>query len=142
MVEVKRSRRRPVLKLVKTRSRRRLLPIIRKYVRHGSEVISDCWAAYNRLSHDGYMHYQVNHQRHYFRPGSGAHTHHMERAWRSYKGDRGNLTEKTLKINLRFIEWSHWLGKEHRGGILGRIFKDIRACYMFYILIRPGLLPT
>ena len=22
------------------------------------------------------------------------------------------MTEKALKMNLRFIEWSHWLGKE------------------------------
>ena len=133
MVEVKRSRRRPVLKLVKNRSRRRLLPIIRKYIRPGSDVISDCWGAYNRLSHDGYIHYQVNHQRHFDHPGSGAHTQHIERAWRNYKEDiyryRGNLSEKALKMNLRFIEWNHWLGKEHRKGILGRLFKDIRACY-------------
>ena len=133
MVEVKRSRRRPVLKLVKNRSRRRLLPIIRKYIRPGSDVISDCWGAYNRLSHDGYIHYQVNHQRHFVHPGSGAHTQHIERAWRNYKEDiyryRGNLSEKALKMNLRFIEWNHWLGKEHRKGILGRLFKDIRACY-------------
>nr|XP_043870503.1 uncharacterized protein LOC122759618 [Solea senegalensis] len=133
MMEVRRSRRRPVLKLVETRSRRTLLPIIRKYVRPGSEIISDCWRSYNRLSHDGYIHYQVNHQRYFVHPGTGAHTQHIERAWRTYKEDiyryRGNLTEKALKMNLRFIEWNHWLGKEHREGILGRLFKDIRAFY-------------
>lgn len=132
MLEVKGSRRRPVLKLVKNRSRRRLLPIIRKYIRPGSEVISDCWGAYSRLSHDGYIHYQVNHQRHFVHPGSGAHTQHIERAWRNYKEDiyryRGNFAEKALKMNLSYIKWNHWLGKGHREGILGRLFKDIRAC--------------
>lgn len=132
-MEVKRSRRRPVLKLVENRSRRRLLPIIRKYVRPGSEIISDCWRSYNQLSHDGYIHYQVTHERYFVHPGTGAHTQHVERAWRTYKEDiyryRGNLTEKALKMNLRFIEWNHWLAKDHSKGILGRLFKDIRAFY-------------
>ncbi|XP_034720846.1 uncharacterized protein LOC117939527 [Etheostoma cragini] len=135
MVEVRGCQRRPILKLVKYRSRKRLLPIIQKYIRPGSKVISDSWSAYNRLSRHGYIHYQVNHRRHFVHPGSGAHTQHIERAWRNYKEDiyryRGNLTEKALKMNLRFIEWSHWLGKEHKKGILGRLCKDIRACYHF-----------
>ncbi|XP_051248018.1 uncharacterized protein LOC127358739 [Dicentrarchus labrax] len=133
MLEVKRSRRHPVLKLVENRSRMQLLTIIRKYIRPGSEVISDSWRAYNRLSREGYIHYQVNHQRHFVHPGSGAHTQHIERGWQSFKEGiyryRGNLTERALKMNLRFIEWNHWLGKEHRKGILGRLLKDIRACY-------------
>ena len=161
MMEVKGSRRRPVrlqaflilqwfstiqismcslnsdpkgsIKLLENRSRRRLEPIIHKYIRPGSEVISDCWGAYDRLSRDGYIHYQVNHKRYFVHPGTGAHTQHIERAWRSFKEDiyryRGNLTEKALKMNLRFIEWIHWLGKEPREGILGRLFKDIRAYY-------------
>lgn len=132
MIEVKRSRRRPILKLVENRSRERLLPIINKYVRPGRKVISDSWRAYNRLLHNGYIHYQVNHHRHYVHPDTGAHTQHIERAWRTYKEDvyryRGNLTEKSLKMNLRFIEWNHWLAKDYHKGILGRLFKDIRAC--------------
>ncbi|XP_059203550.1 uncharacterized protein LOC131982981 [Centropristis striata] len=133
MIEVKRSRRRPILKLVENRSRERLLPIIEKYVRPGSKVISDSWRAYNNLSHNGYIHYQVNHHRHYVHPDTGAHTQHIERAWRTYKENvyryRGNLTEKSLKMNLQFIEWNHWLAKDYRKGTLGRMFKDIRACY-------------
>ena len=61
-----------------------LLVIIRKYIRPENEVISDSWRAYNRLSSEGYIHYQVNHQRHFVHPGSGAHTQHSERAWQSF----------------------------------------------------------
>ena len=133
MMEVKGSRRRPVLKLVENRSRRILHPIILKYVRPGSQIISDCWRAYDRLARDGYIHYQVNHRRYFVHPGNGAHTQHIERAWRSCKENiyryRGNLSESALKMNLKFIEWNQWLGKEHREGILGRLFKDIRACH-------------
>lgn len=127
------SRTRPIFKLVKNRSRKRLLPIIRKYVKPESSVISDCWGAYSDLSRNGYIHYQVNHQTHFVNPGSGAHTQHIECAWRNYKEDiyryKGNLREKALKMNLRFIEWNHWLARDHRAGILGRLSKDIRACY-------------
>ena len=130
LLEVKNFQRRPVLKLVKNRSRRRLLPIIRKYVKPGSSMISDNWGAYNGLSRDRSIHCQVNHRRYFVHPDSGAHTQHIERAWRNYKEDiyryRGNLTEKALRMNLRFIEWNHWLAKEHRVGILGRLFK---RCY-------------
>ena len=133
MLEVKRSRRRPILKLVKNRSRRRLLPIIQRYIRPGTEVISDCWGAYNSLSNQGYIHYQVNHQRYFIHPGTGAHTQHIERAWRNYKEDiyryRGNFSEEALRMNLRLIEWNHWLGKKHKEGILGRLFEDIQAYY-------------
>lgn len=133
MMEVKRSRRRPILKLVENRSRERLLPLIRKYVRCGTKIISDSWGAYSTLQANGFIHYQVNHQRHFVHPGTGAHTQHIERAWRTYKEDiyryRGNLSEKFLKMNLRFIEWNHWLAKEYHRGTLGRLFKDIRACY-------------
>ena len=84
-MEVKGSRRRPVMKLVENRSRLILRPIILKYVRPGSQVISDCWRAYDRLAHDGYIHYQVNHKRYFVHPGNGAHTQHIERACRSCK---------------------------------------------------------
>lgn len=133
MVEVKGCHRRPILKLVKYRSRKRLFPIIQKYIRPGSKVISDNWSAYNRLSRHGYIHYQVNHRRHFFHHGSGAHTQHTERAWRNYKEDiyqyRGNLTEKALKMNLRFTEWNYWFGKGAQEGYIRRLCKDIRACY-------------
>jgi len=62
-----------------------LLPIIRKYVVPGSKILSDFWRAYNSLPQHGYIHYQVNHRRYFIHPQSGAHTQHMERAWRTYK---------------------------------------------------------
>lgn len=87
-----------------------MIPIIKKYVKSQSEVITDSWRVYNSLSQEGYIHYQVNHRRYFVHPQTGAHTQHTERSWRSYKEDiylwRGNLTEKTLKLNLFvFILW-------------------------------------
>nr|XP_055032797.1 uncharacterized protein LOC129421358 isoform X1 [Misgurnus anguillicaudatus] len=111
MIEVKRNQRRPVLKVVKRRTARKLIPIIRKHVRQGSTLISDDWPAYRKLAHHGFIHYQVNHSRFFVHPQTGAHTQHIERAWRTYKNEvfryRGNMTLQTLKDQLAFIEWQY-----------------------------------
>lgn len=131
MLGIKRQRRRPVLRLVKKRSRRHLLPIIRRYVLQGSAIISDQWRAYmGALVGAGYRHFTVNHRRSFIDPNSGAHTQNIERAWGIYKNQiwrlRGNRNESLLKEHLAFIEWSYWLGSRHAYGPLGRLLKDIR----------------
>lgn len=130
MLQVNRQRRRPVLKLVSSTSRRRLMPIIRKYVVDGAKILSDSWRLYRTLQGYGYIHYQVNHQRFFIHPRTGAHTQHIERAWRLYKETiyrcRGNLNEESLKDSLKLIEWNYWLGKDHRNGTLGRLLHDMR----------------
>lgn len=125
---------RPILRLVKKRSRDHLIPLILKHVHPGSVIISDEWRAYKRaLSQFGYKHYTVNHSRCFVDPTTGAHTQHLERAWLTYKSIiwrlRGNQSAKLLKQHLAVIEWTHWLGTKHRNGLLGRLIKDIRAQY-------------
>ncbi|KAF3833240.1 hypothetical protein F7725_026905 [Dissostichus mawsoni] len=39
---------------------------------------------------------------------------------------RGNRSEKTLKKQLFFIEWTYWLARTYKHGVLGRLIKDIR----------------
>ena len=131
MLGIKGERRRPLLRLVKKRSRAHLLPIINKHVRPGSSIISDQWRAYvGAISASGYIHYTVNHSRAFVDPDNGAHTQNIERAWGMYKAQiwrqRGNRTENLLKEHLTFIEWAYWLGKRHKYGPLGRLLKDIR----------------
>ncbi|XP_030595717.1 uncharacterized protein LOC115787259 [Archocentrus centrarchus] len=133
LLEVNQRRRRPVLKFVRRRNSERLLPIIQRYVRPASTILSDSWRSYCRLRQHGYIHYQVNHQRFFVHPATGAHTQHIERSWRTFKQEvyrfRGNMTEKSLREILHFIEWNYWLGRQHRNGPLGRLFKDIRAIH-------------
>lgn len=134
LLGIREQRRRPILRLVEKRSRRHLLPIIRKHVRRGSTIISDQWRAYmGALQNAGYTHFSVNHKRWFVDPQSGGHTQHLERAWGIYKGQiwrlRGNRTEKLLKEHLSVIEWTYWLGKDHREGPLGRLLKDIRQYF-------------
>ncbi len=131
--EVNQRRRRPILKFVCRRNAKRLLPIIERYVRPASTILSDSWHPYHRLSQHGYIHYQVNLQRFFIHPTTGAHTRHIEKSWRTFKqevyGFRGNMTEETLRETLCSLEWNYWLGKPHRDEALGRLFKDIKAVH-------------
>ncbi|XP_036420393.1 uncharacterized protein LOC118803949 isoform X2 [Colossoma macropomum] len=123
--------RRPVLRLVKRRNKQTLLPIIKQHVRPQSVIISDEWRAYSTLSQVGYVHHTVNHSVNFVDLVTGNHTQHIERAWNTYKHEvwrlRGNRNEKALKDQLLFIEWTYWLGRKHRKGVLGRLLKDIRV---------------
>lgn len=133
MLGVQRSGKRPgkpVLRLVERRTRRELVPIIAHHARRGSSIISDEWRAYrNALPQLGYRHYTVNHSVAYVDAETGAHTQHIERAWRTYKEKvwrlRGNRTEQLLREHLVVIEWQEWLGRKHRHGPLGRLLHDI-----------------
>ncbi|XP_078028973.1 uncharacterized protein LOC144465043 [Epinephelus lanceolatus] len=133
MLEVAGERWRPVLKLVRHCNRRHLERLGVKFVKPGSDVISDCWRAYHNLHQRGYVHFQVNHRRYFVHPQTGAHTQHLEHAWRIYKDTvyrfRGNLSEHSLRRTLWFIEWNYWLGMEHGDGPIGRLIHDIQKMY-------------
>jgi len=49
------------LVLVVSRGSDVLLEVIKKWVRLGTTIISDCWKAYNCLASEGYTHLSVNH---------------------------------------------------------------------------------
>nr|XP_055075339.1 uncharacterized protein LOC129454779 [Misgurnus anguillicaudatus] len=133
ILEIKSARRRPILRLVKKRNKETLVPIIKKHVKRQSLVVSDEWKAYASLSQEGYKHVRVNHSKNYVDPQTGLHTQNLERAWQTYKMQiwrmRGNRSEKTLKQHLCFIEWTHWLARTYKHGVLGRLLKDIRNNY-------------
>ena len=57
--------------LVPNRNRQTLLSIILKHVKHGSEIMTDGWSAYEALSEHPYDHYVVNHSRTFVERGRG-----------------------------------------------------------------------
>lgn len=63
------------------RSEAVLLPIIKKYVRRGTTIITDGWAAYTNLDAHGYVHLDVNHSQNFVDPATGAHTNSIEGSW-------------------------------------------------------------
>ncbi|XP_058628926.1 uncharacterized protein LOC131538808 [Onychostoma macrolepis] len=132
MVEILPSRK-PVLRLVDKRDKTTLLPIIEKHVKRGSIIHSDEWRAYSALSERGYQHHTVNHSINFVNPSTGVHTQNIERAWANFKREVwrlcANRSEKALKNHLIYIEWTYWLGRRHRRGILERLLHDISQFY-------------
>ena len=131
MLEVDGPSRRPILRLVRDRSRQTLTGHIRRHIRPRTPILTDEWRAYKgQLSQYGYSQYSVCHKRNFVDPDTGAHTQHIERAWQKYKLEiwrhRGSRTPESLKIHLKMIEWHHWLGTHHHNGVLGRLFDDVK----------------
>ena len=62
-----------------------LLKVIKKHVKKGSVIYSDCWSGYYRLEQCGFSHYTVNHSEHFKDPLTGVCTNTIEGNWRSIK---------------------------------------------------------
>jgi transposase-like protein len=67
-----------------SRSAEVMLPWIRKWVKRGSIIRTDCWAAYNKLEEMGYKHEKVNHSE-TFVTKDGVHSNNIESSWRPLK---------------------------------------------------------
>jgi len=81
------------VQLVEDRTAQTLLPIIQRFIRAGSTIFSDRWAAYNQLTNLGYLHTTVNHSENFVDPATGTCTNAIEAYW------------SRVKRNIRL----HWL---------------------------------
>ena len=70
---------------VENRNRVTLHNLILTYIRPGSIIMSDEWAAYGNLAEYGYVHFTVNHSENYVDPVTGATTNHVESVWQKLK---------------------------------------------------------
>ena len=70
---------------VADRSEATLFPIIKERVTVGSVIYTDQWAAYSKLSVNGYQHRTVNHSENFVDPESGVHTNLIESTWWTIK---------------------------------------------------------
>ena len=85
---------------VEKRDEQTLLPIIQKWIKPGTTIISDCWKAYCNLVKHGYMHRTVNHAKVKMPPFS-VRKHHFssylaEFMW-SYRNKNNDLFEMFLQ---------------------------------------------
>ncbi|KAG0438980.1 hypothetical protein DMUE_2748 [Dictyocoela muelleri] len=64
--------------VVLSRNSDTLLPIIQRAVADGSNIHTDEWPAYNRLSELGYNHYKITHKYNFIDPITGIHTQNVE----------------------------------------------------------------
>ncbi|PIK45347.1 hypothetical protein BSL78_17768 [Apostichopus japonicus] len=66
---------------VEKRDETTLLTLIKKWIRPGSIIHSNCWKAYDCLSKEGYTHLKVNHSVEFVNAETGACTNHIENEW-------------------------------------------------------------
>ncbi len=112
MLEVDTNSRRPILRLVRDRSRQTLMGLIRHHIRPKTSILTDKWRVYKgQLAQYGYGKYSVRHKKNFADQETGAHTQHTERAWQNYKLEvwrhRGNRTPESLKLHFTMIQWHH-----------------------------------
>lgn len=70
---------------VDKRDRATLIPLIQKYIKPGTTIMSDCWRAYDVLSELDFAHLKVNRSINFVDPTTGAHTNTVESLWRHVK---------------------------------------------------------
>ena len=92
-----------------------LLPLIQQYIRPGSVVFSDEWAAYRRITQTtGMKHQTVNHSIHFVDPATGAHTQGVEGMWSCCK--RLLREERAMHSNLFETYLPEFMWRRRFGG--------------------------
>ena len=70
---------------VRNRKKVTLLALIKRWIKPGSIIHSDCWKAYTDISKHGYSHVTVNHSKEFLNKDTGACTNAIESDWRHAK---------------------------------------------------------
>ena len=71
--------------ILEDRSAKTLIPIITKYVKPGTVILSDCWKDYSTLKDEGYTYLTVNHSIEFKNKETGACTNLIESTWNAVK---------------------------------------------------------
>lgn len=112
--------------VVHNRTADTLIPLVQENVTDGSLIVSDEWAAYNRLEEEGYDHETVNHSNNYVNPETGYHTQAIERVWKEGKAwlHRARHAGPYLQNHLDEVSWRH-LRRNHPNGLIGAFLEDV-----------------
>ncbi|XP_067659400.1 uncharacterized protein [Haliotis asinina] len=93
------------LEVVEKRDADTLLSVLRKWVRPGSVIHSDCWKAYSRLNEMGYEHVTVNHSKEFVNAENGACTNKIESTWRAVKASLPRYGTAKGLYDSYFVEY-------------------------------------
>ena len=108
------------VQLVDDRRAETLIPIIQKFVRPGSTVFSDQWAAYRQLNQLGYHHATVNHSQNFIDPTTGTCTNAIEAYWsRAKRHVRLHWLSRRDQLPLRIDEF---LWRDH---LPSKLYHDV-----------------
>jgi transposase-like protein len=81
--------------------------IIKRYVKPGTTIYTDCWKGYNNVKNIGYTHKTVNHSKHFVDPITKVHTQSIESTWGAFK--RGlvpiHRNKKHIFLHIKEYQW-------------------------------------
>lgn len=121
-----------ILKVVPNRKATTLLPLIAKYVRPGSTIMTDSFPSYNgivQLPH-GFDHFTVNHNINFINPQTGAHTQNVESKWADWKlwvRRRKGIMDQKLTLQLLEFNWRERYGRRNT---FFNFWSQVAAIYM------------
>lgn len=111
---------------VHDRKKTTLLPLIKRYIKQGSIIHSDCWAAYNDLKKMGYKHLTVNHSKTFKNKKTGACTNSIECDWRHAKVSMPRYGVKKGKHASYLAEFM-WRRKYHDKDLFVTMISDLNS---------------
>lgn len=123
-------------KVVASRDRATLLPILERCLQPGSEVYTDDWGAYRNLEQQlpnhVARHRVVVHADNFVDPVTGVHTQEAESAWANLKGPlkgRRGISRDDLQAYLDDRMWRQWRGQDC---IIGNFLPVLSSQYRDY----------
>lgn len=125
---IEKGTRKVIFRVVEKRNRATLVPIIKENIVQGSTIHSDCWAAYNSLADEGFVHRTVNHSEE-FKSAEGTCTNEIEGIW--------GITKNKIKkmkgvLHSRIGDLLHEFSYRYRygysnGDVYKKLISDIGA---------------
>lgn len=111
---------------VDDRKKDTLLKLIKKHIKVGSIIQSDCWKAYKQLPKMGYTHVTVNHSKYFKDPKTGACTNRIESDWRHAKVAMPTYGVKKGQHDHYLAEFM-WRRKYHGQDLFVKIIKQLNT---------------
>lgn len=116
------------MEVVPKRTAKNLLPIIQQRCDIGTTIISDQWAAYEKLEDLGFPHYTVDHSRFFVNPNNREiHSQHIESSWcwAKYEIKRKNRTGLNLQEYLNEFCWRRQYKNKYKNMELADVMKSL-----------------
>ena len=112
---------------VEKRDHETLLPLIQKWIKPGTTIVSDGWRSYNILNTLGYEHLVVNHSIEFVNP-DGDHTNKIEGHWRLLKASLPPFGARKFLFSGYLAEFM-WRYKYHDDDLFKQFITDISTIY-------------
>ena len=119
------------VELVNDRSQETLLEVIKRRIKPGSIIMSDCWKSYDCLEANGYKHHKVNHSENFLNPeDEDIHTQNIENRWNWMKKFVKKKVENIQKHLEEYI-LEYLYNKKFENNIYEQFLVDISNKYQF-----------